>query len=108
MSAQSLTTCLISFTVACFFCYQIYVFFKEEKRRVQPIPPPTKFIKHLESMQNDYKWITNIIQSCTNNFHFQVADKLIELFEARYSNIDYTATTELKQIRENKFNALNS
>lgn len=53
-------------------------------------------------MQNDFNWISNIIQSCTNSFHFQAVDKLIELFEARYHNSE--ATTGLKQIRQNKFN----
>lgn len=35
-------------------------------------------------MEENYKWISKIISSCKNNFHFESADKLIELFAKKY------------------------
>ena len=109
MNAHLLTTSIISLVIAVFFCYQIYVFNKEEKqhkklRQYAPTNQIEQLFKQLDAMQSDYNWISNIIQSCTNSFHFQAVDKLIELFEARYNNIDSTTTTDLKQKRQNQFN----
>lgn len=46
MSAHLLATALISFIVSVFFCYQIYVFFKEESRRKQNLKQHKKQLKH--------------------------------------------------------------
>ena len=34
------------------------------------------------------EWIENIIQSCTDDFHFEAIDKLIELYHERTKNED--------------------
>ncbi len=40
--------------------------------------------------QTDYNWLINIIDSCTNSFHFDGVDVLIQLFHAKHNNAPLT------------------
>lgn len=60
----------------------------------------------MTEQQSLYNWIMNIIDSCNNDFHFEAADKLIELFEQRVKNQDLVIC--LKQQRERHWNSIHS
>ena len=53
-------------------------------------------------MEETYTWVYNIIESCNNDFHFDCADVLISLFNAKYGDTD--RVSELKILRQNKWN----
>ena len=52
------------------------------------------------------EWIENIIQSCTDDFHFEAIDKLIELYHERTKNEDLTS--DLKMLRAKKWNEIHA
>jgi len=37
-------------------------------------------------MNNAYRWITKIIDSCTDSFHIECCSTLINLFQSKYDN----------------------
>ena len=37
--------------------------------------------------QQDHTWLQTIIDSCTNDFHFDAVDKLIELYKEKHNDI---------------------
>ena len=52
-------------------------------------------------MEKTYMWTYNVIHSCNNDFHFDCADTLINLFEQKYGETEMVF--QLKQLRENKW-----
>jgi hypothetical protein len=58
------------------------------------------------TMQDTFTWIYNIIESCNNDFHFNCADALIILFDAKYGHSDNVY--KLKRLRNDKWNAVHS
>ncbi len=52
-------------------------------------------------MEKTYVWTYNVIRSCNNDFHFDCADALINLFEQKYGETDMVF--QLKQLRETKW-----
>lgn len=38
----------------------------------------------MKEAQHSYNWVIAIIDSCNNDFHFSVVDKMIELFKLKY------------------------
>jgi hypothetical protein len=42
----------------------------------------------MENKQNLYDWIVKIIDSCTDDFHFEGVDRIIELFNDRFKDED--------------------
>ena len=58
-----------------------------------------------EKLEN-YNWISKIIESCNNDFHFAAVDTLIELFWQKH--IDGDLRTELMIQRTNKWNEIHS
>jgi len=55
-------------------------------------------------MEKSFTWITNIIDSWNNEFHFNCADVLISLFKMKYDNEEYNL--HLHDLRNNKWNAI--
>ena len=53
-------------------------------------------------MKDTYTWIYNIIESCNNDFHFDCADALISLFNAKYA--DGEMVSGLQSLRQNRWN----
>jgi hypothetical protein len=49
-----------------------------------------------------YDWIVKIISTCTDDFHFDCVDKLIELFYVRFGDAD--KRDDLIMIRSQKWN----
>jgi hypothetical protein len=49
-----------------------------------------------------FDWIVKTISTCTDDFHFDGVDKLIELFYLRFEDID--KRDELIMIRNHKWN----
>jgi hypothetical protein len=49
-----------------------------------------------------FNWILAIINSCTDDFHFEAVDKLIEIFFTKFN--DDALTDELKTMRAIKWN----
>lgn len=56
--------------------------------------------------QEIFEWISNIINSCTNDFHFEACDRLIELFKEKEK--DENLYTELLLKRSLKWNEIHS
>lgn len=56
--------------------------------------------------QKDYNWLQAIIDSCNNTFHFECADKMIELFIAKHNNANLIMC--LHSQREAHYNAIHS
>ncbi len=52
--------------------------------------------------QKYFNWICNIIDSCTDTFHFESVDNLIELYKQKTNNEELH--TELKLKAQVKFN----
>ena len=57
-------------------------------------------------MEQIYDWIKRIIETCTNNFHFEAVDRLIELFYEKYQ--DEKRRTELEHLRTIKWNEIHN
>lgn len=57
-------------------------------------------------MDKSFTWIMNIIESCTNDFHFSCADILISLFKLKYANDELTV--ELLKLRNEKWNTIHA
>lgn len=55
-------------------------------------------------MEQSYEWITRIIETCNNNFHFEAVDRLIDLFYEKYK--DEKRKTELEHLRIIKWNEI--
>jgi hypothetical protein len=53
-----------------------------------------------------YDWVAKIINTCQDDFHFDCVDKLIELFFARYGDVD--KRDELIIIRNDKWNSIHA
>ena len=53
-----------------------------------------------------YDWISKIIESSNNTFHFEAVDRLIVLFYEKY--LDGELRTDLQQKRENKWNEIHN
>jgi hypothetical protein len=49
-----------------------------------------------------YDWIVKIINTCTDDFHFDCVDKLIDLFYVRFG--DENKRDDLIMIRSQKWN----
>jgi hypothetical protein len=49
-----------------------------------------------------YDWIVKIINTCTDDFHFDCVDKLIDLFYVRFGDAD--KRDDLIMIRSKKWN----
>ena len=52
------------------------------------------------------EWIANIIESCTDDFHFEAIDKLIELYQEKTKDEDLTS--DLKMLRAKKWNEIHA
>jgi len=52
------------------------------------------------------EWIANIIESCTDDFHFEAIDKLIELYQEKTKDEDFTS--DLKMLRAKKWNEIHA
>jgi len=57
-------------------------------------------------MEHIYEWITRIIETCNNDFHFEAIDRLIELFYEKYQ--DEKRKIELEQLRTKKWNEIHN
>jgi len=55
-------------------------------------------------MRHLFVWISDIIDSCTDDFHFEAIDRLIDLFDERTDDKDITS--ELKLLRAKKWNEI--
>jgi hypothetical protein len=53
------------------------------------------------TMEKTFSWTYNIISSCNNDFHFDCADALIQLFAQKYG--DTEMLMQLKQLRQYKW-----
>ncbi len=58
------------------------------------------------SMEKTFIWTYNIVRSCNNDFHFDCADALIDLFFQKYG--DNELLMQLKELRQNKWSAVHS
>ena len=61
----------------------------------------------MEKIEKAYEWITRIIPSCNNQFHFDGVDKLIELFSTNFPE-EEEKITELKMLRHDKWNEVHN
>jgi hypothetical protein len=52
-------------------------------------------------MEKTFVWTYNIVASCNNDFHFDCADALIQLFAQKYG--DSEMLFQLKQLRQYKW-----
>ncbi len=52
-------------------------------------------------MEQTFTWISNIINSCKNEFHFSCVDLLISLFNVKYGECEMLL--RLKELRQNKW-----
>jgi len=55
-------------------------------------------------MEDTYTWISNIIDSCHNDFHFDCADVLISVYNIQYADTDRVLA--LRLLQENKWNSV--
>jgi hypothetical protein len=53
-----------------------------------------------------FQWIANIIQTCTNDFHFDSVDRLIDLYHQREKDED--KQVELKLLRKAKWDEIHN
>lgn len=53
-------------------------------------------------MRHLFYWVKDIIESCTDDFHFEAIDKLIDLFDEKTKEKDLTI--ELRLLRSKKWN----
>lgn len=56
--------------------------------------------------QTIFEWIVKVIATCNNDFHFEGVDRLIELFNERYS--DPLLTTELNLLKKQRWNEIHT
>ena len=57
--------------------------------------------------QKAHNWIMAIIDSCTNTFHFEGADILIELYQDKYNNVNmYMALLDQRQTHYNNIHGI--
>ena len=56
-------------------------------------------------MEQTYTWTYNVIRSCNNDFHFNCADALIDLFARKYGE-GSNQVQELKMLRANKWTSI--
>jgi hypothetical protein len=54
----------------------------------------------MENKNNIYDWIAKIIETCNNGFHFESVDKLIDLFDSRFSDLELSNDLKFKRIRK--------
>jgi len=59
---------------------------------------------NMHIMSEVYNWIVKIISTCTDEFHFDCIDKLIELFYIRFGDAD--KRDELIMIRRQRWNII--
>jgi hypothetical protein len=52
-------------------------------------------------MEKTYTWTYNIIRSCNNDYHFDCADVLIDLFATKYGDNDMLQ--RLRELRQHKW-----
>jgi len=57
---------------------------------------------NINIMSEVYDWIVKIISTCSDDFHFDCVDKLIELFYIRFGDAD--KRDDLIMIRSQKWN----
>ena len=57
-------------------------------------------------MEQIYDWISRIIETCNNDFHFEAVDRLIDLFNEKFQ--DEKRKTELEHLRIIKWNEIHS
>ena len=53
-------------------------------------------------MEQTYTWTYNVIRSCNNDYHFDCADALIDLFARKYGD-GSNQVLELKMLRADKW-----
>lgn len=51
--------------------------------------------------EETYAWVSNIISSCTNSFHFNSVDEILKLYNQRYGNNE--KYVELVALRQSKW-----
>jgi hypothetical protein len=56
--------------------------------------------------QDIHQWISSIINSCTDDFHFEGVDKLIEIFNEKFKN--ESLTIDLQTQRAIKWNDIHA
>lgn len=49
--------------------------------------------------QSIFEWITKVIATCNNDFHFSGVDRLIELFEERFNDPEDTLRLQLLKVQ---------
>ena len=59
-----------------------------------------------ENRRNLFDWISRIIDTCNNDFHFEGVDNLIELFFEKTKDDD--KRTELRLLRQRKWNDIHN
>ena len=76
--------------------------FKRTEKEKEPVDClPNSFVMH-----RTFTWTYNIIRSCNNDYHFEAADALIELFEQRYG--DSELALQLRELRHKKWASVHS
>jgi len=58
----------------------------------------------MDNKKNLHDWITKIIESCRDDFHFEGVDRIIELFNDRHK--DEELYVDLKLKRSEKWNEI--
>ncbi len=53
-----------------------------------------------------FDWIKNIINSCTDTFHFEGVDRLIDLYYEKEKHME--SFMELKKLRDDKWNEVHT
>jgi len=48
--------------------------------------------------KTDFDWVARIIDSCSNEWHFQACQVLISLFETKYQSVNPQAADSLKSL----------
>lgn len=56
-------------------------------------------------MEQTYTWTCNVIRSCNNDYHFDCADALIDLFARKYGAASHQVM-QLKMLRADKWFAV--
>ena len=59
-----------------------------------------------ENRKNLFEWISRIIETSNNDFHFEGVDNLIELFFEKTKDDD--KRTELRLLRQRKWNDIHN
>ena len=58
----------------------------------------------MDKAQEGFEWISKIIMTCKNNFHFEAIDNLIDIHYKNFKNEEHK--TDLEHLRVSKWNEI--